>query len=122
MMTKIARKLRKDGKLKNFIRKLVNLTHRRKHEKYVSDVRERAKGLGDFTLLTSDCIGGLIYHTLGRRFLSPTINLSIDDKDFLKLVSDLKYWLVRPLEFIQTSKSYPVAILAGGGQKDSNKF
>lgn len=31
----------------------------------------------DITILSNNCIGGIIYHKLGLRFKSPTINLLI---------------------------------------------
>ena len=36
----------------------------------------------DFSIITSNCCGGWIYHMLGMRFDSPTINTWIDKKEF----------------------------------------
>lgn len=42
----------------------------------------------DFTLLPSNCIGGIIHHELGR-FNSPTINTRIDSFDSIRFVVDI---------------------------------
>ena len=33
--------------------------------------------VGEFTIISSDCAGGCLYHDLGLRFASPTINLTV---------------------------------------------
>lgn len=45
------------------------------------------------TIISSNCNGGIIYHDLNLPFNSPTINLSIDTDDFIKFVSNMKYYL-----------------------------
>lgn len=45
------------------------------------------------SIISSNCIGGMIYHDLGFQFLSPTINLSFTAEDFLKFVSNLEEYL-----------------------------
>lgn len=47
----------------------------------------------EFTIISQNCVGGVICHDLGLRFDSPTVNLFIEDDNFLKLVSNLKYYL-----------------------------
>jgi len=65
----------------------------------------------DFSIICSNCIGGIIYHRLGLKFLSPTINLWMYQYDYLKLVLDLKKYMELNLEFIETEYNYPVARL-----------
>lgn len=45
------------------------------------------------TIISSNCNAGIIYHDLNLPFNSPTINLSMDTDDFIKLVGHLKYYL-----------------------------
>lgn len=99
----------------------VKLIHKRSYAQYTLKMRERGKGLPDFTLLTSDCMGGLIYHTLGRRFLSPTINMSINDSDFLKLLTDLKYYFSRTFLFLPYG-AYPIGLLGEGARQIEVRF
>ncbi len=63
----------------------------------------------DFTILCSNCIGGVIYNLLGAEFLSPTVNLWINQQDFVRLCCDLPRYMEAPLCFLETDRGYPVA-------------
>ena len=65
----------------------------------------------NFSIICSNCIGGIIYNRLGKKFLSPTINLWIRQNDFLKFVLDLKGYISKDLVFIESEYDYPVALL-----------
>lgn len=52
----------------------------------------------DFTLICDNCTAGVMYHDLGIEFLSPTINLYIVPDDYLKFISNLKYYTSLPVE------------------------
>lgn len=67
----------------------------------------------DFTLFCSMCYGGFIYHELGLKFRTPTINLFIRQKDFLKMISDPYKYMSIELEFepFGSRYNYPVAML-----------
>ena len=67
----------------------------------------------NFTILCSNCIGGCIYHRLRKQFLSPTVNMFFTQPDFVDFCLHLDYYLSTPLQFIDHSGSYPVAILHG---------
>ena len=47
----------------------------------------------DFTIISQNCVGGLIYNNFNLPFLTPTINLFIEGEDFVKLVENLKYYM-----------------------------
>ena len=115
------RKRIEDGKLKDFLRGTVKLLNKGRYDRYVRSVRERSREIPDFTLLTSDCMAGLIYHTMGRRFLSPTINMSIRDPDFLKLLSDFDYYFEHEIEFVE-SPNYPVGCIGEGDKRIKINF
>ena len=70
---------------------------------------------GNITILSNDCVG-VIYHTLGLRFDSPTINLWLKDDDFLRFCLSLEEYLTAPLvEDLKLSSEYgyPVGRLEG---------
>lgn len=67
----------------------------------------------DFTILCSNCIGGTIYHRLGKRFLSPTIDLSFTQPDFVSFCIHLDYYLNKELVFIENQEDFPLAHLEG---------
>ena len=68
----------------------------------------------EFSIFSSDCIGGIIYHDLGKEFTSPTINLFFreDNYSFLNFCLDPLFYANRELFFLD-SKSYPKAIIYG---------
>lgn len=69
-----------------------------------------------FTLISQNCVGGVIYNMLKMPFLSPTINLFIEDEDFVKLAENPKYYFsIEPQPYIEkyiepadNSISYPL--------------
>lgn len=71
-------------------------------------LRRRLKN-SNFTILAPTCIAGVIYHELGQQFMSPTINLWMYDKDFLKFVHNLQHYLDAPLRFVQGIDKTPTA-------------
>lgn len=73
----------------------------------------------DFTIISSTCVGGKIYHDLGLKFTSPTINLWIGATDFIKFVNDLRYYLEKCdlIEVKNTSEEQPVGSLGEGNKK-----
>ena len=73
--------------------------------------RKRLKN-EDFSILCPNCVGGILYERLNKPFLSPTINLWMEDYDLLKFASDIeRYVKQESLEFISTEYDYPVARL-----------
>ena len=66
------------------------------------------------SILSQNCWGGLVYHSFGLQFLSPTINLYVTDRDFLRLLEDPKSSLNAELRFYSpnfdetSQRDYPV--------------
>jgi len=72
-----------------------------------------------FTLLTPNCLGGILYHDLGLRFQSPTINLMMTQTDFLKFVFNLQAYKKGAFHFLEHSvEECPLAILSSDGVDD----
>ena len=66
----------------------------------------------DFTLISRDCVGGVLYHQLGLKFLSPTINLFFSPIDFNYFCLHLKDYLDSELvELNDKEVSYPIGLL-----------
>lgn len=65
----------------------------------------------DFTIISNNCIGGVIYHSLKLQFLSPTINLWFYPEDFLKFVENLNHYLQLEMVEVSTELPYPVGLL-----------
>lgn len=47
----------------------------------------------DFTLLAPNCMGGILLHDLGLRFLTPTVNLMMKQTEFLDFVLEMDKYL-----------------------------
>ena len=65
----------------------------------------------NFTILSNTCIGGIIYHDMEKKFLTPTINLYITPVDFVKFLENLDYYLKLEITPIKSSLKYPVGKL-----------
>lgn len=74
----------------------------------------------EFTIISCNCIGGLIYHDLKMEFSSPTINLFIPPQDFVRFIKDMEYWVRQPMieikdEDLKKKYSYPIVELGENG-------
>lgn len=79
----------------------------------------------NFTIISNNCWGGMIYESYNMRKLSPTVGLFFMASDYIKFVSDLRNYLDKELHFINPFESkyyaelqhdsrfgnYPIAIL-----------
>ena len=91
----------------------------RNRDRHLNDIRSRLTNK-DFSLFTNNCLGGFIYHDLGLKFLSPTINLRIKPKEFISFVGDLKYYLSQDLvEVSDDNQSIPVGLIEGDSTHQS---
>lgn len=76
------------------------------------EIKRRRLKNSNPTIIASNCNGGIIYHDLGLKFNSPTINLSMDTDDFIKLVSNLKYYLEQEIyEIKDENYDFPCGML-----------
>ena len=64
----------------------------------------------DISIISQNCIGGVLYHDLNLKFLSPTINLYFTSMDYLKFISNLKFYLSNEI-IIKWDEQYPIGIL-----------
>lgn len=68
----------------------------------------------NFSIIASNCNGGVVSHDLGVRFNSPTVNLCMSAEDFVKFVSSLEKYLSADLQEDNNNEyPYPVGILGG---------
>ena len=66
----------------------------------------------DISFICPNCIGGLLFHDLGLKFLSPTVNLMMLQTDFFKFIMNMDYYLSCDLEFYeQDVYDFPCAYL-----------
>ena len=68
-----------------------------------------------FTLLAPNCMAGILLHDLGLQFLTPTVNLMMNQMDFLTLVLHLDEYLQGELSFFDNQEeTCPCAKLCKG--------
>lgn len=65
----------------------------------------------DFSIISCNCLGGLMYHDLKMQFLSPTINLFIETPDFIKFCLNLNEYIRLELVEDKTFSKYPIGVL-----------
>lgn len=58
-----------------------------------------------YTLIANNCCGGIIYHSLGEQFLSPTINLFIPTDDYFCFLENLEEALSTEIHEIKIDKT-----------------
>lgn len=72
----------------------------------------------DFSFMCPNCLGGMLLHDLALPFLSPTVNLMLNQKDFISFVLDMDYFLSQKLEFYH-DPSYPFPCAKLGDRSNS---
>ena len=97
-------------KIKNYFREKRLLKRQKYYQKRILNPPD------DITLISSNCLGGIIYHDLGKQFLSPTINLTFDENDYLCFCENLKSLPSSTLtEDLNNNHPYPVGLLSVPG-------
>lgn len=62
-----------------------------------------------FTIISNNCAGGIIYHELNHKFMSPTINLWFSDNDYFEFLNNLDFYThTAPEEVFINGIDYPV--------------
>ena len=92
------------------IKKLINWLRERPYyiRRWIARKRIRRR---DFTIISNNCWAGRCYQYLGMPYLSPTVGLYFFAEDYLKFVSDLRYYLSLELEFIKAEESKYFGVL-----------
>ncbi len=95
-------------RIDNWFRKYRN----KKEEKYLLSLRKRNRK-DHCSIICNNCVGGVIYHNLGLRFDSPTVNLFITGREYLEFCKNLLYYSTCDLiQSEETMKNgYPVGVL-----------
>lgn len=65
----------------------------------------------NFTIISNNCAGGIMYHDLGERFNSPTINLMFHTYDYFTFLENLQEALQSDIVKSDSAEEYPVGII-----------
>lgn len=89
----------------------MNLFQRIEWRIYKEIKRMRLKNR-DATIISSNCNGEYMYYDMKLRFMSPTINLSFDMNDYVKLLENLRWYMEQPITPYQDNRfDYPCGML-----------
>lgn len=85
--------------------KIIQVLKKRNQKKRIKKYSKISKELQDsnFTIISSMCIGGIIYHDLGMEFSTPTINLRFTNNSFYDFCYNIDKYVASPL--IDTSNA-----------------
>lgn len=100
--------------MNSFVRRISSVTRtviKKRTKNYYRRYYSKKYHGGEYTLLSSNCIGGIINNRVGQPQNSPTFNLWISQSEFITFVLDLRHYLQQDLRFIDTTFNYPVAML-----------
>lgn len=81
-----------------------------RRKKYCSKLRKRLLN-PEFTIFSSNCIAGVLYHDLQLPFSTPFVNLYLSCPDFIRFCEDPHLYLQQPLRSCESGSDYPMAKL-----------
>ena len=90
----------------NFFTRLKGWLIRKRNALVITCAKKQLKAK-NFTVISQNCIGGVLYHDLGMQFLSPTINTFIPEPGFVKLVLNLRHYMEQEL-VMRWGETYPI--------------
>jgi glycosyltransferase involved in cell wall biosynthesis len=69
----------------------------------------------DVSIICNNCAGSIISHDLGLPFRSPTVNLYMEDKDFIEFAGHLEHYLSCDIEEVfERFTPFPVGVMRRG--------
>lgn len=83
----------------------IRLAIRRKYVAFTKKYRKRKLISQDFTIISNNCWGGIVYQSYDIQYQSPFIGLFIMPDHYLRLLSNFEYYMSLPLEFISPEDS-----------------
>lgn len=95
--------------MKYFVQRIKWNFQRIKRERLIGKVKSKLKNK-QFSIISQNCIGGVFYHDMGIKFLSPTINLYFEQPDFVRFVLEIEKYLSMEL-LMEWGEEYPVGRL-----------
>lgn len=97
---------------KKYCKLILEKTFKKRERDLLNETNRKKLKNKSFTILSQNCNGGVIYHDLGLKFLSPTINLYMDASDFVKFLKNLDYYIgIEPKKILLKENKYPVMLL-----------
>ena len=83
----------------------VNIHYKNLIRRKFSNLRQKKINKKNFTIISNNCWGGMVYESVNLIKQSPTIGLYMLPTDYLKFVSNIKWYLKQKLNFIDPNQS-----------------
>lgn len=83
----------------------IRLWVRKKANPILGSFRRRRLNNTDFTIISNNCWGGIIYEYFNLPKNSPTVGMYFFAEEYIRFIYNLKYYLQQPLEIIDYSQS-----------------
>lgn len=96
--------------LRNCLKKGMRQCKMWERQKYLKRKKSGLRNY-DFTIISSNCNGAFIYRDLDIPYLTPTVNLTIEMKDFVKMVRELRWYMQQEIVKSEENYEYPVGLL-----------
>ncbi len=98
--------------IKRKFKKLIRCFNKVIEKRYLKKIRS-VFSKKSITIVSNNCIGGVIYHNLGLQFQSPTINLAFcKGREYLAFVKNFKYYSkCDVVECLDEDRGYPVGMV-----------
>lgn len=97
------------------MKKLTKAQIRRRIKRFLAIFRRMPLKNRNFSIISNNCWGGLVYDKYALPYLSPTIGLYFYADEYIRFISDLHKYLNSELEFIEIDESrHKDSILAKG--------
>lgn len=80
-----------------------------KRDRLLRKVKNEAR-FDEISVISQNCIGGVFYHDMGKRFLSPTVNLFFMEPDFVRFANDLQKYMSLEMQMCW-GEEYPIGLL-----------
>lgn len=89
----------------------MNLIQRIEWRLYKEYKKRKLKNLTP-TIISSNCNGEFMYYDLKLPFMSPTINLSFDMNDYVKMLENLEWYMSQPITpYVDDRFEFPTGML-----------
>ncbi len=89
---------------------IFNELREREWRGYKKRKRRRLKNQ-DVTIISSNCSGAFMYYDLGMKYLTPTVNLSMEMDDFVKMAGNLRWYMEQEPVESEEKAACPVGLL-----------
>lgn len=113
---RIEKSIKSLSKLKQIVSKghdyLAQKLHKKMREYFVCPKQKRLLTNHSFSIISSNCNGGVITSELGEQFRSPTINMWVSAVDYLKFIKNLNHYINININEVKNNfEPYPVGKL-----------